>query len=151
MQRFKILLFLLGLIYIHTAETGTNRGAYLSTPDPSTLEYRQGNGLGYIGNGWDDARMANLSTKAGYDGQRKKLPEQHFETWGYNIELDDAKTNTALGILDVVGYLATPTKEHSSKVIDNPELCYPANLYEPIFLPDYNLGYNLVHSKFPIF
>jgi len=83
MQRFTTLLFLLGLIYIQAAETGTNRGAYLSTPDPSTLEYRQGNGLGYIGNGWDDARMANLSTKAGYDEQRKKLPEQHLTNWGF--------------------------------------------------------------------
>ena len=109
-------------------------GAFDKVPDSSNLQYRFGNGLGYVGGFWDDAKMANLSRKAGYDTQRKKLPEQHFETWGYNIELDDAKTNTALGILDVVGYLATPTKEHSSKVIDNPELCYPANLYEPIFL-----------------
>ena len=142
MQRFTTLLFLLGLIYIQAAETGTNRGAYLSTPDPSTLEYRQGNGLGYIGNGWDDARMANLSTKAGYDGQRKKLPEQHLTNWGFGIELGDAQTNTKLGILDVVGYLATPTAAHSSKASSNPELCYPANLYEPIWLEDGSVNPN---------
>ena len=86
-------------------------GAFDKVPDSSNLQFRFGNGLGYVGGFWDDAKMSNLSRKAGYDTQRKKLPEQHFETWGYNIELDDAKTNTALGILDVVGYLATPTKQ----------------------------------------
>ena len=109
-------------------------GAFDKVPDSSLLQYRFGNGLGYIGGNWDDAKMSNLSKKAGYDTQRKKLPEQHFQTWGYGIELDDAKTNTKLGILDVVGYLATPTKEHSSNASDRAELCYPANLYKPIFL-----------------
>ena len=132
----KVFIFLLGILYIKNADPGTNVGAYLTTPDPSLLEYRLGNGLGYIGNGWDDAKMANLSTFAGYDGQRKKLPEQHFENWGYGIELGDAQTNTKLGILDVVGYLATPIKLHSSNETDNSELCYPANLYEPIWLAD---------------
>ena len=56
--------------------------------------------------------------------------------WGYGIELGDAQTNTKLGILDVVGYLATPLLNHSSNATNNPELCYPANLYEPIFLSD---------------
>ena len=109
-------------------------GAYDKVPDSNNLQYRFGTGLGYIGNFWDDANMANLSRKAGYDTQRKKLPEQHLDDWGYYIELDDAKTNTKLGILDVVGYLATPTRGHSSNATSNPELCYPANLYEPIFL-----------------
>ena len=132
----RVLIFLLAIVFIQNAEPGENTGAYLITPDPTTLQYRLGNGLGYIGNGWDDARMSNLSTWAGYDGQRKKLPEQHFETWGYGIELGDAQTNTKLGILDVVGYLATPTKAHSSNATSNSELCYPANLYEPIWLAD---------------
>ena len=111
-----------------------NYGACDHVPNSDNLQYRLGNGLGYIGNGWDDARMSNLSSKAGYDGQRKKLPEQHLDYWGYGIELGDAQTNTKLGILDVVGYLATPLLNHSSNATDNPELCYPANLYKPIFL-----------------
>ena len=137
----KIVIFSIMLIFAKSAD-GTGYGAYISTPDPTILEYRLGNGLGYIGNGWDDARMANLSRLAGYDGQRKKLPEQHFENWGYGIELGDAQTNTKLGILDVVGYLATPTKMHSSNATDNSELCYPANLYEPIWLDDGNVNPN---------
>jgi hypothetical protein len=35
---FKALLILLAFVNIQTAETGTHRGAYLTTPDPSTLE-----------------------------------------------------------------------------------------------------------------
>ncbi len=107
-------MILLAFANIQTAETGTNRGAYLITPDSNNLEYRQGYGFGYLGNGWDDAKTAYLSTQAGYDGQRKKLPENHFAIWGYGIELDDVQTNTKLGILDIVGYLATPTPDNSS-------------------------------------
>ena len=84
--------------------------------------------------------MSNLSAKAGYDGQRKKLPEQHLVNWGYGIEVGDCQANTKLGILDVIGYLATPTKAHSSNATDNAELCYPDNLYEPIWLADGNVN-----------
>ena len=111
----KFLLILLSLIHVQNIEPDKKIGAYVNTPDPTTLQYRLGNGLGYIGNGWDDAKMANLSSLAGFDGQRKKLPEQHLVTWGYGIELGDAQTNTKLGILDVVGYLATPTLEKRLK------------------------------------
>ena len=142
MNNLKYLIILLTIIAIKTVDPGTNIGAYITAPDPDELQYRLGNGLGYIGNGWDDARMSNLSSLAGYDGQRKKLPEQHFVNWGYGIELGDAQTNTKLGILDVVGYLATPTKAHSSNATDNSELCYPANLYEPIWLADGSVNPN---------
>ena len=136
MQFYIILLFLLfDVLYMKEASSEKlTYGAYDHVPDSSQLQYRLGNGLGYIGNGWDDARMSNLSSRAGYDGQRKKLPEQHFTDWGYYIEVGDAQTNIKLGILDVVGYLSTPLKNHSSNASNDPELCYPANLYKPIFL-----------------
>ena len=106
---FQLFLFnfiFLCLIFCFKAQTfeAINYGAYKTVPNSDNLQYRLGNGLGYIGNGWDDARMSNLSRKAGYDTQRKKLPEDHFKNWGYGIELGDAKINTQLGILDVVGY-----------------------------------------------
>ena len=137
-QLFLNIFLFLSLILFFKAEDfpTVNYGAYKEVPDSEDLQYRLGNGLGYIGNGWDDARMSNLSQKAGYDTQRKKLPEQHLDHWGYGIELGDAQTNTKLGILDVVGYLATPLESHSSKASNNAELCYPANLYESIFLED---------------
>ena len=130
-----IFLFII-LIKNATSEKGKEGYAYSGVPDSSDLQYRLGNNLGYIGNGWDDARMSNLSSLAGYDGQRKKLPEQHLTNWGYGIEIGDCQTNTKLGILDVVGYLATPLYNHSSNAVNNPELCYPKNLYEPIWNND---------------
>ena len=138
--KFFTSLFIFLLLFIESLEKLIN--AYDHVPDSNNLQYRLGNGLGYIGNGWDDARMSNLSSKAGYDTQRKKLPEQHFANWGYEIEVGDAQTNTKLGILDVVGYLATPLLNHSSNASNNPELCYPANLYEPIFLSNGDVNPN---------
>ena len=138
-----MLIIILTIIFNkYTCLTGKDRGAYLKTPDPNELQYRLGNGIGYIGNGWDDSKMYILSSMCGYDGQRKKLPEQHFINWGYEIEVGDCKTNDKYGILDVVGYLATPSKEHSSNKTENSELCYPANLYEPIWLEDGSVNPN---------
>jgi hypothetical protein len=131
--------FILSIILLKEssqAGSGKDIGAYLSVPDSSKLQYRLGNGLGYIGNGWDDAKMSNLSSLAGYDCQRKKLPENHLDNWGYGIEVGDCQSNVKLGILDIVGYLATPLKEHSSNPNGNPELCYPDNLYESIFIEE---------------
>ena len=145
-KRIYINIFFFSCIIFSNFESSIELSKYTAcdkVPDSSKLQYRFGNGLGYIGGGyWDDARMSNLSRKAGYDTQRKKLPEKHFDTWGYEIELGDAQTNTKLGILDVVGYLATPTKAHSSNATGDSELCYPANLYEPIFLSDGSVNPN---------
>ena len=58
----KFLIILLSLINVQNIEPNTKIGAYVKTPVPTTLQYRLGNGLGYIGNGWDDARMSNLSS-----------------------------------------------------------------------------------------
>ena len=63
------------LIYsesVRALQDGQKIGAYISTPDPNKLEYRNGNGIGGIDDGWDDGRLSNLSSWGGYDGQRKK-------------------------------------------------------------------------------
>ena len=133
-------------LFIKSESKKKKIGAYGSTPNPDNLEYRTGNGLGYFGNGWDDAKLSNLSSYSGYDGQRKKLPEYHLETWTYRIELGDCQTNTKCGILDVVGYLCGPTEAHSSKRLpynnDNKEIMPPANLYEPIWLKNGSVNPN---------
>ena len=106
---------LLNVIIYCSAGKGEGKiGAYKKTPDPSNLEFRLGNGLGYYGNKWGDAELSILSAKAGYDGQRKKLPEQHFVNWGYGIEVGDCQVNKQYGILDIVGFLAQPAKNHST-------------------------------------
>ena len=137
-----LIIIIIVIVAIATYPNGKGKGAYLSVPDPKDLQYRLGDGGGLYSNGWDDSKAAILSSMAGCDGSRKKLPEQHFVNWGYGIELGDCETNTKYGILDVIGYLATPTKEHSSNASDNPELCYPANLYEDIWLDDNTVNPN---------
>ena len=136
---FQILITLFILLEsVITLQDGQKIGAYISTPNPNDLQYRSGNGIGGIGDGWDDAKLSNLSSWSGYDGQRKKLPEYHLEAWSYGIEIGDCQVNTKCGILDVVGYLCGPTEAHSSKRLpynyNNREIMPPANLYEPIWL-----------------
>jgi len=116
-------------------ENFENIGAYKSVPDPSGLKYRTGNCLGYIGGYWDDANNSYLAAMAGLDGQRKKLPEDHLVRWGYNIETWDCQADNDLGIYDLIAYLATPTKEHSTNP-NNAENSPPLNLYEDIWLED---------------
>ena len=130
-----IMLFFVNLlINVSLAANFREIGAYLSTPDSNELEYRLGNGIGFWGHNWGDEDLTILKAKAGYNGQRKKLPEQHFINWGYGIELGSCEINKKYGIIDLVGYLSTPNKTHSSNASDNPELCYPDNLYKDIFV-----------------
>ena len=128
-----IIILVIIVAVVATYPNGTSVGAYLKVPDSSNLQYRLGNDAGLYSNGWDDSKSAILGSMAGYDGWRKKLPEKHFETWGYNIEVGDCKTNQKVGILDVVGFLAQPTPEHSSKITSDTEFCKPLNLYEDIW------------------
>ena len=120
------------IVLVATYPSGTGEGAYLKVPDSSNLQYRLGNDAGLYNNGWDDSKSAILGSMAGYDGWRKKLPEAHLDRWGYGIEVGDCKTNQRVGILDVVGFLTTPTDGHSSKIADA-EHCKPLNLYEDIW------------------
>ena len=125
------LCFVLGCTFAFTALDKDN------FPDESLLPFRIGNGLGWVGNDWDDGRMTNLSTKAGYDGQRKKLPEYHLVQWGYGIEVGDCQTANKVGVYDIVGYLCGPSEDHSNAPTYNTntrEIYPPKNLYEPIFV-----------------
>ena len=122
--------------------TGTNVGAYLKTPNPSKLEYRMGAGWAGFDESWELDNMRALIKYAGFSSMRKKLPEQHFDNWGYSIELGVCEANERHGIIDLVGYLCTPSKIHSSNVSDNSEFCYPDHLYEPIWLKNGSVNPN---------
>ena len=136
------IILIIVIVAVATYPNGKGKGAYLSVPDPKDLQYRFGDGSGLYRDGWDDSKSAILSSMAGCDGSRKKLPEEHFNRWGYGIELGDCETNTKYGILDVIGYLSTPIIQHSSNASNNPELCYPANLYEDIWLDENTVNPN---------
>ena len=71
MQIFKRFFLLFSITISLKVVYSQKYGALAQVPDADNLQYRLGNGLGYIGNGWDDAKMSNLSSKAGYDVQRK--------------------------------------------------------------------------------
>ena len=137
-----VIILIIVIVVVTKGPDGKSKGAYLSVPDPTTLQYRLGDGAGLYRDGWDDAKSAILSSMAGCDGTRKKLPEAHFDRWGYGIEVGDCKVNNQYGILDIVGYLCTPTKPHSSNATSEPELCYPANLYEDIWLDENTVNPN---------
>ena len=137
-----IIIIIIIVVSLSSKLTGTNKGAYLKTPDASKLEYRLGNGIGLFESSWSIDNVRNLMQYAGLDGMRKKLPEAHFEAWGYGIELGVCEINEKHGILDVVGYLCTPSQIHSSNATNNKELCYPDHLYEPIWLDDGNVNPN---------
>jgi len=122
------------IIVLSNRLTGTNVGAYLKTPDPSIFEYRLGAGWAGFDDSWSLDNKRALIQYAGFSSMRKKLPEQHFDNWGYGIELEVCEANGKYGITDLVGYLCTPSKIHSSNVTSNSEFCYPDHLYEPIWL-----------------
>ena len=134
--QFKHLISIILVISTLSYETGKDKGAYLKTPDSKNLQFRLGNWIGYYGNGWKESSLSELSKYAGYDSQRKRLIEFHFNNWGYDTELEDCKKNKEYGLSDVVGYLGYPIKSHSSNATGNSEFCYPANLYERIWLDD---------------
>ena len=152
----KILLLFRIIVYILSEEIGKSKGAYIKTPEIQSLQYRLGNSLGYYGFGWNESKLSNLSRFAGYDTQKKRLMEFHLNNWGYDIELEDCKNNKNFEILDVVGYLGYPSKEHSSNAKGNSEYYYPKNLYEPIWLDDdkinpYNYWANYVNKTISIY
>ena len=68
--------------------------------------------------------------------------EFHLNNWGYDVELEDCKNNKNFGILDMVGYLGYPSKEHSSNDNGKSEYYYPKNLNEPIWLEDGKINQN---------
>jgi len=122
------------LCYCALAKSNKVQGAYVKTPNADELPFRWGNNPGYYGGYWDDAKVTTISARAGFDSQRKKLPEAHLERWGYGIESGDAQHCFNVGVYDLVGYLATPSDKHSSKRTSNAEMCPPKNMYKPIFL-----------------
>ena len=126
-----IIIIVLSLIF--SSPNYDKFGAYVSVPNSINLTYRTGNCLGYINNYWDDAKNSFLAAKAGLNTQRKKLPENHLENWGYGIEIGDCKENEKLGIKQIVAYLARPSNSHSIYKNDSAEFHPPLNLYEEIW------------------
>ena len=119
------------LLEIISKPLGNNTGAYLKTPDPDKLQYRIGNALmkENLYNG--HLYVPDLVKYAGYNTIRKQFKEIDFEDEKELIFLNRSKE---LGISDIIGYLTTPIKAHSSnKSAEKQDNYKPLNLYEPIW------------------
>lgn len=102
--------------------------------------FRYGFNAGYPNPTFNDQDFAGLGIRAGVTSERVSLPEQHLDRWGYDIELNDVKGYRALGMGELVGFLTSPTRAHSSApssaTDDEASLYIPKNLYEPITTSD---------------
>lgn len=69
---------------------------------------------GHRNSSFGDAQDSELSRDAGCNSARLKLPETHLDTWGWDIELGDMASYAQHGKRDLVAFLITPTRPHSS-------------------------------------
>lgn len=98
-------------------------------------------GFGYgvnFGNpsGWNNKDLSTLAARAGADTVRIKLPEYHFDRWGYDIEFanGDMAAYQANGLTNMTGLLIGPTAAHSNSPNGgNLDQYSPRNLYQPIW------------------
>lgn len=98
--------------------------------------FRFGVNLGHPN--FDDATLSTLASEVGVRSIRLKYPEYHFDNWGQEIEVSDAKHYASVGMKDHVAFLIGMTEEHSTAPGGTEDWerdhYIPKNLYEPIFL-----------------
>ncbi|MGC4095399.1 MAG: hypothetical protein QM756_47240 [Polyangiaceae bacterium] len=113
-----------------------NGGASTGGASSAVGAFRYGFNAGYPNPAFNDQDLAGLGVRSGVTSQRVSLPEQHLDKWGYEIELSDVKGYRALGMGELVGFLTSPTRAHSSAPTsatdDQVGFYIPKNLYEPI-------------------
>ena len=125
-----------------TGATGGSGGtAGTGGSDPSLgLPVRFGINGGHRNQAWGDATQAQLYVKGGCNSSRVSLPERHLDQWGYEIEVADMQAYASLGLANHVAFLTSPIRAHStapSSAADWELVHYkPANLYEPVTLPN---------------
>ncbi|HRI63262.1 MAG TPA: hypothetical protein PK156_03470 [Polyangium sp.] len=119
---------------------GSGNNANLGGP------FRYGVNFGHPNPNWSDPDDAFLSSEAGANSARLKLPEGHLEMWGYDIEVGDMKSYASLGMGEHIAFLSAPTAAHSTAPPGTPtwqlEYYAPTNLYEPVFLSDGTINPN---------
>ncbi len=122
-----------------TGGTGGTAGAGGSDPSLGP-PVRFGVNGGHRNQAWGDATQAQLYVRAGCNSSRVSLPERHLDQWGYEIEVADMQAYASLGLANHVAFLTSPIRDHStapSSVADWELVHYkPANLYEPVTLPN---------------
>jgi hypothetical protein len=115
---------------------GTDDLRGLNPQTPFGGFFRFGINGGYPNPAFDDQDLAELETRVGCNSQRISLPETHLARWGWDIEVADLTAYQGLGLSGQVGFLTSPTREHSAAPATSADwkLAYyiPKNLYEPV-------------------
>jgi hypothetical protein len=124
----------------------------LSPQEPLGGFFRYGINGGFPNPNWSDQDLALLEVARGCNSQRVSLPETHLAKWGWEIEKTDLSKSGGLGLSGHVGFLTSPTREHStaSANVEDWELVHylPKNLYEPILTDDGTINPNNYWGKY---
>jgi hypothetical protein len=118
------------------SDSGAEPDDGLTSEVPLGGFFRYGFNAGFPNSNWSDPDFAALGSERGCNSQRVSLPETHLAKWGWEIERSDLAKYDTLGLSGHVGFLTSPTREHStapSSAKDWELIHYiPKNLHEPI-------------------
>ena len=115
-------------------QLGNNSGAYLKTPDPTKLQYRNGNALDK-GEEFFFNFTSDLLKYAGFNTMRKKFTEENYVI---EEELNICRRSKELGISDIIGFLTTIINENPLSAYKGDDKNELLNLYEPIWIKSGN-------------
>lgn len=108
--------------------------------------FRFGTNLTWRNPDFTDSQLSDLAAAQGLNSLRVFLPENYFESWGYNIALPNMQHYQANGQTNLTATLSTPSRAHSKAPANTPDwqLAYysPNNLYEPIWNADGSVNPN---------
>ena len=142
-------MYILFLIFIIQIQTSFNKkildeerdilyGAYKEIPNTEKLRFLMGANTNTAEDNWDTQKITKLAYKAGLKSQRKEFSEEILLKNGYDSEIQNLNYASNLGQMDLIGYLTTPSKNHSSHQTDNKRYP-PNNLYTDIFIIEDNI------------
>ena len=142
-------MYILFLIFIIQIQTSFNKkildeerdilyGAYKEIPNTEKLRFLMGANTNTAEDNWDTQKITKLAYKAGLKSQRKEFSEELLLKKGYDSEIQNLNYASNLGQIDLIGYITTPSKNHSSHQTDNKRYP-PNNLYTDIFIIEDNI------------
>ena len=113
-------------------------GAYKEIPNTDKLKFLMGANTNTAEDNWDTQKITKLAYKAGLKTQRKEFSEEILLKKGYDSEIQNLNYASNLGQIDLIGFITTPSKNHSSHQTDNKRYP-PNNLYTDIFIIEDNI------------
>ncbi|MEZ4984116.1 MAG: hypothetical protein R2795_03610 [Saprospiraceae bacterium] len=120
MERIYYFLLFLGCTITHVVNAQPAYSAHDTILTYQTIDKAIGINLGWHGNQWTDAQLADLAAGNAEEGVsglglntlRLTLPAYFLENWGYGIELPDFNHYQSLGLKDLTVFLQGPSEAH---------------------------------------